>query len=289
MNLAVCIFTRQWRNSSTQNAFQGRAAKNLLEGIPLSELLEEHVEYLLHQVRPIDCKMPSAEPNSAIKTQRLCLYSQISALRHDQVLQILAGITASQPSPLYEQYLVFEQLKLPAASKKNHGTSNLRRSYQQLVRDVVDNASWKHRITDVPEPGLKQIISQSVSENSLDVTELDKFRPGSDSYGLVSQHYLRGMRFVHGNVVVCITTAYPGSTALDDALGHSPPSINNLPALDRSGSYIIEAAVRVKEGSSTALRDQATKELLAFAETLRGAIDFRVPDRLALDPRLKGP
>lgn len=35
------------------------------------------------------------------------------------------------------------------------------------------------------------------------------------------------------------------------------------------------------------LRDKAVKELEGFKRELEGAVDLRVPDRLALDPRVR--
>jgi hypothetical protein len=48
------------------------------------------------------------------------LFSQIPAAREHQVLSILAGVTVAQPVPIYEQVLLYGQLKVPeaAVSKK---------------------------------------------------------------------------------------------------------------------------------------------------------------------------
>lgn len=220
--------------------------------------------------------------------QGLILYSQISAARHTQVLQILAGLTASQPAPLLEQHLVFEQIKLPPASKKGQTPQAQRRTYQHLIRRPQESTSWKLRKAEVPEPGVKQILSQSVVEITLPEAELGKFRSGSEWYKFVSQYYLQGHQFVQGNVVVMVNRVYPAEASSGDPIDVDARTTVSLPPLDTSGSYVIEACVRLEDGSTTTLRDQATKELLAFADSLKGAIDLRVPDRLALDPRIKG-
>lgn len=44
------------------------------------------------------------------------LHSQIPKAREQQVVNILAGVTASQPVPVCEQTLVFAQLKLQEAA-----------------------------------------------------------------------------------------------------------------------------------------------------------------------------
>lgn len=221
--------------------------------------------------------------------QDLLLYSQIPANRHKQVLQILAGVTAAQPTQRRTQVLIFEQLKLPTASKKTQPNNAQRRTYQHLVRDDGLSSSWRRRTADVPEPGVTQIISQSATDIAVSGLDLEAFRPGSETYRLVSQYCLVGSQFVHGNVVVSICRILRAPGLTDDPTEGSFPDLDSLSPLDPSGSYIVEAFVRVEDGSTTALRDRATKDLLSFAHSLKGAVDLRVPDRLALDPKVKIP
>jgi mediator of RNA polymerase II transcription subunit 18, fungi type len=220
--------------------------------------------------------------------QQFALYSQIPATRQDQVLQILAGVTAAHPTKVFEEHLVYEQLQLPPATKKSQNQANQRRTYQQLIRSPSDGLRWTHRTTDVPEPGVKHIISQPVLETTLADTDFSRFRPDSRWFKFTRQYYVKGDRFVQGNVVITVTRVCQGDVSSEDPLDRKPMMADELRPVDPSGAYVVEAYVRVEEGSSTALRDQATKELLAFAETLKGAVNLRVPDRLALDPRLRG-
>lgn len=39
------------------------------------------------------------------------LHSQIPAAQHDLVLNILAGVTAMQPTPFYERNIIYQQLR----------------------------------------------------------------------------------------------------------------------------------------------------------------------------------
>ena len=97
---------------------------------------------------------------------------------------------------------------------------------------------------------------------------------------------------MHGNVIICITRLYtPLETSFseeEDPLDHAPSPRKTLELLDPSGTYLVEACVRMKENSSSTLRDKCIEELLAFDEIVKGAIDFQVPDRLALDTRVRG-
>lgn len=98
-----------------------------------------------------------------------------------------------------------------------------------------------------------------------------------------------GTRFVSNNVIICVTRIYVYAQAESgDPLTSDPPSGENLKLLDPSGTYLVEAIVRAEENSSSTVRDKAIEELLGFAKTMEGAIDLRVPDRLALETKVKG-
>lgn len=219
--------------------------------------------------------------------QEISLYSCIPASRNKQVLQILAGITASDPAFVFEQYLIFEQLKIPPVPKKAQASNSQRKTYQHLVRSRDESNVWRHRSTDVPEPGLRQFLSQSVTEVPLSDAGLDMFRSISSAFQLAGGYVAKGTRFVQGNVVVTINRTYQQTPSADPIDTTMPTEPDMSRPLDPSGSYTVQACVRVEADASTALRDQAAKELLAFAESLKGAVDLRAPDRLALDPRVK--
>lgn len=118
------------------------------------------------------------------------LYSQIPPGRHDQVLQILAGIAAAQPIKFSEQHVVYQQIKStqPAAVKKGQ-TSQLQRavqlSYYKLVRDCLDNTElgpWKVRKEEQPLAGIQDAISRTVGEHTASEGELERYKPDSEWY-----------------------------------------------------------------------------------------------------------
>lgn len=86
----------------------------------------------------------------------LLLFGQVPASRHDQVLNILAGVAAMQPVPVLEHHLVFKPNRLsgPARPVQVGGAQDIQKSqqalqaqaqgdlfYMQLVADVADTAS----------------------------------------------------------------------------------------------------------------------------------------------------
>lgn len=64
------------------------------------------------------------------------------------------------------------------------------------------------------------------------------------------------------------------------------PTIQDLPELDGSGGYIVQASIDVIDGNNPELKERATKQLLVLKEALKQAADLTPGDRLALDTRL---
>lgn len=57
--------------------------------------------------------------------------------------------------------------------------------------------------------------------------------------------------------------------------------------LDPSETYILQAAVRVQDGSKVETMTKGVNELLNLKETLKGVVDMEMGDRLALDTRVR--
>jgi len=118
------------------------------------------------------------------------LYSQIPATRHGQVLHILAGVTASQPTSTLEQTLIYQQARLTetgTSKKASAGRQNAvpasRLSYHKLVRDLKgsdgEKGPWTFRAEDVPLPGMPNFVSRATTEHVLGEAELENFRQGN--------------------------------------------------------------------------------------------------------------
>ena len=115
------------------------------------------------------------------------------------------------------------------------------------------------------------------------------WRGSTNIQRFVNGYVTTGARFVYGNVVIRMTRIYISvPTESEHFLASAPPSRENLKLLDPSGTYLVEATVRAEDNSSSTIREKAMEELLGFAKTIEGAIDFHVPDRLALETKVKG-
>lgn len=225
------------------------------------------------------------------------LHSQISPARHSQVLNVLAGVTGSQPFAYQDQHLLFAQLRHAetAGSKKKtqQPVQQQQRWHQNLIRPVqaskesVEAAGpWRLRVEQTPDPNIKDAIAREVNETVLENVEQFKdstiFRPKAHSYRL-------GHRFVSNNIVIRIFRILiaPELAPVDKLLESEPLTLGELEVLDRSGTYVVEISVRVEDRKNTKIAEQAHAELKAFQQNLDGCIDLRMPDRLSLDTKVK--
>ena len=228
----------------------------------------------------------------------LLLFSQISPARHNQVLNILAGVTGSQPFAYQDQTALFAQLRIPEtniSSKKKPapGTPQPQKWVHKLSRPVQitsdspeSTGQWRQRVEQTPDPSVKDHTAREVVENT--VSDSKPFLDPS-SYRLLGQQYSLGHRFVSGNVVIRIFRVLLTAQQLpaDKILEGPPLAVAELDVLDPSGTYVVEVSVRVEDRKNAKIAEQAVAELRVFKQSVEGVIDLRVPDRLALDTRVK--
>lgn len=121
----------------------------------------------------------------------LILHSQVAAPRQNQVLQILAGITAMQPVQITEQVLIYQQLKAAGtttANKKkaaNQTNSAPRLRYDKLVRHIEipsSSGEWKLLREETPDAGVKDANARTVSEKAVSEDQMARFQSGSEWY-----------------------------------------------------------------------------------------------------------
>lgn len=125
----------------------------------------------------------------------LSLFGQVPLVRHEQVLNILAGLAAMQPQTMYERHLIFQPIRSldqNRVNKKNPGkpAQNASLAYVQLVKalsvddfgkdsplptesmdtDQSDHGSgWTMRVQETPEPETKTLVLRKVTVSELTV------------------------------------------------------------------------------------------------------------------------
>jgi mediator of RNA polymerase II transcription subunit 18 len=229
----------------------------------------------------------------------ILLYSQIAPTRHNQVLNVLAGVTGSQPFVYQDQTALFAQLRLPettVSSKKKPvpGTPRPEKWVHKLTRPVQVTSdppesvgSWRVRVDQIPDPSVKEHTAREVTES--EVRDVKTFED-AEMYRFLGQQYFLGHRFVTGNVIVRIFRVLLTQQQLptDRVLEGPPLPLSELQLLDPSNTYMVEVSVRMEDRKNTKIAEQAIAELLQFQNAVEGVIDLRVPQRLALDTRVKG-
>ena len=106
-------------------------------------------------------------------------------------------------------------------------------------------------------------------------------------YSHIASYFTQGQRFTHRNISLqlyrlLVTTKDPAKRSDIDSFKESETKL-----LDQSGNYLLQASIRVQDGSKVEIVTKAVNELWALRETLKGVVELAVVDRLALDPRVR--
>lgn len=237
----------------------------------------------------------------------LLLYGQVPATRHEQVLEILTGIAAMQPRTLLERQFVYRPTRPAEDNKPNKKYPNKPVKPQALIHHQLieelgqgdfgkerplsdfqgtEPRSWTLKSQETPEPETKTLVLRLTSE--VDVTDDTMqaiLNPVQNAF--VTESIAEGHRLVHGNVVITLYRLL----RLTDQPQNTPstvlPPLESLLPLDPSGALVLEARVRIDDRTKPTLVSAASEELISFRDLLKGSVEMKVPERLALDTRVK--
>ena len=244
----------------------------------------------------------------------LSLFGQVPLARHEQVLNILAGLAAMQPQPLYEKHTLLQPLSPSVpdqpAGKNAPKPATHTQSYTHLIQPLSPQEAaqqnhvegqtshdiFKVRTMETPEPETKAFVLRQVDERDVSGDEAQIYLDPA-RYRAVVSYCVEGQRLVCKDVVVislyrCLLL--PTGSEMQDGMAVAattehltPSSLKGLDLLDPSGAFLLEATVRVEDRTKTALVQAATEALGRFRNEMRGSVDMRVPERLSLDTRVK--
>lgn len=105
----------------------------------------------------------------------LLLFGQISSSRHDQVLNILAGVAAMQPVPILEKHLIFRPNKAPGLVKPVPAGSaqDIQKSQvQALQAQTQGELFYMQLVADVAGPSSRE-ASQGGTDVDMDQDEAE--------------------------------------------------------------------------------------------------------------------
>ena len=105
----------------------------------------------------------------------------------------------------------------------------------------------------------------------------------------VSSYVVDGSRFTQANTSLLLYRVLVRSSESDELDGSRPEPLSKAKTclMDPSGNYILQATVRVQDGSKIETMTKGANELMALKETLKGVIDLEMAERLSLDTRVR--
>ena len=108
-------------------------------------------------------------------------------------------------------------------------------------------------------------------------------------YRYVSEYIIEGQRFIHNNVILLLHRVMRVSVGgqSQGSPSKAVPKLDELELLDPSSAYILQASIRIQDGSKPESMSMGINELKAFKEMMKGVVDLEIGDRLALDTRVK--
>lgn len=84
--------------------------------------------------------------------------------------------------------------------------------------------------------------------------------------------------------ILCFVPGVPDQSSPQQSL----PPLSSLTLLDPSGAFLLEAKVQVDDRTKQTLVQRAFDQLNWLKSELKGVVELRAPERLALDTRVKG-
>jgi len=154
---------------------------------------------------------------------------------------------------------------------------------------------WSVEFRDLPDvPGRRPVTSRLMA--SVPVAGGDPFQNmDSLGYNYVSEYLIQGHQLIYNNIILSLQRSFIVPPELGAESGNGvppgPTPVKKLPSLrkrnlfDPSGTFILQASVRVQDGTKPESMALAIAELTSFRDVMRGIVDMEVGDRLALDTR----
>ncbi|KAF2848000.1 hypothetical protein T440DRAFT_402190 [Plenodomus tracheiphilus IPT5] len=162
---------------------------------------------------------------------------------------------------------------------------------QHLSADIGagQEPKWTALFEDLPDTGDRGVSIRYTNSADLLSGDPHAYMIASGPNQFITEYYVDGHRFVHGNVIIYLHRVLhePGVRNVQDAPKVTLPSYAGLSLLDPSGAYILEAKVRVQDFNDSTVLESGVDELKKFQSQMKGCVELVLPDRLALDPRVK--
>ncbi|SLM40398.1 Mediator complex, subunit Med18, metazoa/fungi [Lasallia pustulata] len=147
--------------------------------------------------------------------------------------------------------------------------------------------TWLLQFRDLPEAGRRPVTSRLMADIAIISGNTLLFMEAL-GYQYTTEYILSGSQFIHGNLILLLHhhLRVPTSASSVSPRGHVP-AISALQPLDPSGTYLLQASIRVQDGNKPESMSIGINELKAFKDLMKGVLEMEVGDRLALDTRAR--
>ncbi|MCJ1398316.1 Mediator of RNA polymerase II transcription subunit 18 [Xylographa trunciseda] len=159
----------------------------------------------------------------------------------------------------------------------------------------IPKHQWSVEFRDLPDvPGRRPVSSRLMA--SVPVAGGDPLQiMDSLGYNYVSEYLVRGHQLIHNNIILSLQRPFtvPPESGIKSETGLPPrpspmkilPSLWKLKPFDPRGTFLLQASIRVQDGTKPESMALAIAELTSFRDLMKGIVDMEVGDRLALDTR----
>ncbi|KAJ5894347.1 hypothetical protein N7495_006038 [Penicillium taxi] len=251
----------------------------------------------------------------------LLLFASVPVHQHHELLQQLAGLTAMQPRSVLERRLLFKAYRKPGIATARVGAS------QDAVGPVsqsdfspaktapaagadadadtqmagMDDAKapvaipstydyelqpWKLEFRDIPEAGTRSALTARVMASA--ALPNGDIVPSMNAWGysFVTEYVVEGDMFIHDDIVIFLHRVLHYPNEEKEPRQQLSPFSEMVP-LEKSGSYVLQAAITVQDGNNQETMKTASQHLFKLREQLKSAVRLEQADRLSLDTRAK--
>ena len=171
--------------------------------------------------------------------------------------------------------------------QENSGVANIQGTEMASAYKASNPEKWTLQFRDLPEVARQRpVTSRFMADIPITSGDPMQFMTALD-YSHISSYLLSGHRFTHLSTSLLLFRLLVPSKPPSQHQDATNINVSQARLLDPSGTYILQAAVRVQDGSKVETMTKGMNELLSLKETLKGVVEMEVGERLALDTRVR--
>jgi len=148
---------------------------------------------------------------------------------------------------------------------------------------------WTLHVDETPEPGVRSQISRKTQTQVFDDIDAVETYISQQDITLVTSCLVSGHYLVYNHVLLrfyqCLRLI-PHDPGAKQSIGLPLGDYERRP-LDTSGAYVLEACLRIEDGTDTDVMSRGTEEMKRIREELDGCVELRAIERLSLDTRFR--